>query len=99
MWPSCALSETYTRIRAHGWQAGSMEIGYDPFARGPLAVEVRSFEAYDKERDRLFPCEVWQPETEPGPLVVYSHHSLGHRRRATFLCEHLASHGYVVAAL
>lgn len=33
------------------------------------------------------------------PLVVYSHHSLGHRRAATFLCTHLASHGYVVAAL
>jgi dienelactone hydrolase len=38
---------------------------------------------------------------QPGtyPLVVYSHHGLGHRRVATFLCTHLASHGYVVAAL
>ncbi|SRR6266516_2573845 len=33
------------------------------------------------------------------PLVVFSHHSGGHRRSATFLCTHLASHGYVVAAL
>jgi predicted dienelactone hydrolase len=32
------------------------------------------------------------------PLIVYSHHSGGHRRKATFLCRHLASHGYVVAA-
>lgn len=31
-------------------------------------------------------------------LIVYSHHSFGHRRKATFLCTHLASHGYVVAA-
>ncbi|HEY6276225.1 MAG TPA: hypothetical protein VIX86_07820 [Streptosporangiaceae bacterium] len=32
------------------------------------------------------------------PLIVYSHHSGGHRRKATFLGRHLASHGYVVAA-
>jgi len=95
-----------------------METGYDPFVRGPFPVEERSFEAVDKERDRVFPCSVWQPgrragwrgsatprggdqdkQGETGPLVVYSHHSLGHRRRATFVCEHLASHGYVVAAL
>lgn len=38
---------------------------------------------------------------QPGtyPLIVYSHHSGGHRRAATFLCTHLSSHGYVVAAL
>lgn len=38
---------------------------------------------------------------QPGtyPLVIYSHSSGGHRRSATFLCTHLASHGYVVAAL
>jgi dienelactone hydrolase len=33
------------------------------------------------------------------PLIVFSHSSGGHRRSATFLCTHLASHGYVVAAL
>jgi predicted dienelactone hydrolase len=76
-----------------------METGYDPFARGPFNVAVRSFEALDEARNRLFPCDVWEPDNGSGPLVVYSHHSMGHRRRATFLCEHLASHGYVVAAL
>jgi dienelactone hydrolase len=38
---------------------------------------------------------------QPGtyPLIMFSHPS-GHRRRsATFLCTHLSSHGYVVAAL
>ncbi|MGZ3520871.1 MAG: alpha/beta hydrolase [Vulcanimicrobiaceae bacterium] len=29
------------------------------------------------------------------PLIVFSHHSGGHRRTATFLCTHLSSHGYV----
>jgi predicted dienelactone hydrolase len=33
------------------------------------------------------------------PLAVFSHHSGGQRRSATYLCTHLASHGYVVAAL
>ena len=38
---------------------------------------------------------------EPGmyPLIAFSHHSGGHRRASTFLCTHLASHGYVVGAL
>ncbi len=38
---------------------------------------------------------------EPGtyPLVIFSHHSGGNRRAATFLCTHLSSHGYVVAGL
>ncbi|HWP65928.1 MAG TPA: dienelactone hydrolase family protein [Candidatus Limnocylindria bacterium] len=37
---------------------------------------------------------------EPGrfPLVVFSHGYGGHRRQSTFLCTHLASHGYVVVA-
>jgi len=33
------------------------------------------------------------------PLVVFSHQSGGYRCSATFLCTHLASHGYMVAAL
>jgi predicted dienelactone hydrolase len=40
--------------------------------------------------------------SRPGtyPLVVFSHGSgIGARRMSTFLCTHLASHGYVVAAL
>jgi predicted dienelactone hydrolase len=38
---------------------------------------------------------------QPGiyPLIIYSHPSGGNRRSATFLCTHLSSHGYVVAAL
>src|SRR5262249_11399347 len=33
------------------------------------------------------------------PLIAFSHPSFFHRRTATYLCTHLASHGYVVAAL
>jgi predicted dienelactone hydrolase len=39
--------------------------------------------------------------SRPGsyPLILYSHGSGGSRRMATFLCTHLCSHGYIVAAL
>jgi dienelactone hydrolase len=33
------------------------------------------------------------------PLVLYSHSSGAHRRQASILCTHLASHGYVVAGV
>jgi predicted dienelactone hydrolase len=88
---------------------------YDPFVRGRFPVGVRTIEALDPVRKRLFPCEIWYPAAaEPEgeeirdaaalsggyPLVVYSHGSAaGARRMSTFLCTHLASHGYVVAAL
>jgi predicted dienelactone hydrolase len=73
---------------------------YDPFAVGPYPVGVRPFLLTDTARDRLFPAEVRYPgRPGPHPLVLYSHRSGGHRRSATFLSTHLASHGYAVAAL
>jgi len=38
---------------------------------------------------------------QPGTylLIIFSHRSGGNRRQATFLCTHLSSHGYLVAAL
>jgi predicted dienelactone hydrolase len=118
------------------WQEVDRKGEYDPFARGPFPVGVRTIQGMDRARDRQFPCEIWYPATakhagqdtalaaqdlftaapgdtqrrqmavrnaaaEPGsyPLIVYSHPSGGNRRVATFLCTHLSSHGYVVAAL
>ncbi|HXW45024.1 MAG TPA: dienelactone hydrolase family protein [Streptosporangiaceae bacterium] len=86
---------------------------YDPFRPGESGVGVLTTQARDFDRDRVFPCEVWYPAAaDPGseqreapaapgrhPLIVFSHYSFGNRRRATFLCRHLASHGYVVAAM
>ncbi len=110
---------------------------YDPFARGPFPVGVRTVQLTDTARQRrLLPTEIWYPATDtyagqdiaestrdsyellpgfpaawqeavrdaspqPGryPLVAFSHGFGGHRRQSTFLCTHLASHGYVVAAL
>jgi dienelactone hydrolase len=73
---------------------------YDPFQPGPFPVGVRRWEAPDPARDRLLPAEIRYPgRPGPYPLVVYSHCSGGHRRSATFLATHLASHGYAVATL
>lgn len=88
---------------------------YDAFSRGLFPVGARTVRALDQARGREFPCEIWYPAAGEGscpdelrdaaawpgehPLVVFSHYSGGHRRSATFLCTHLASHGYVVAAL
>ena len=73
---------------------------YDPFAAGHHEVAVRTIEANDATRDRRFPVEIWCPAiAEAKPLIVFSHYSGGHRRTATYLCTHLASHGYVVAAM
>jgi predicted dienelactone hydrolase len=78
------------------------EAAYDPFGAGPFAVGVRSVDLVDRARGRRFPCDVWYPQANvrrPLPLVVFSHLSGGSRRSSTFLCTHLAGHGYVVAAL
>lgn len=112
-----------------------MSQAYDPFVRGRFPIGVRTIQALDTARDRLFPCEIWYPaaaqhagqdlapETQDSftapptnvvrtqlavrdaiaragtfPLIIFSHSSGGGRRGATFLCTHLSSHGYIVAA-
>lgn len=74
-------------------------MAYDPFARGPYAVATTTLALTDTSRERAIPVAVWRPEGVAGaPLIVHSHSSYGHPRQSSFLCEHLASHGYVVAA-
>jgi pimeloyl-ACP methyl ester carboxylesterase len=34
---------------------------YDPFVRGRFPVGVRTLQALDAARDRMFPCEIWYP--------------------------------------
>jgi len=112
-------------------------MSYDPFARGPHPVGVRSEQWADAARGhRPLPIELWYPATtahtgqdlamstqdafevvqglpplrqaavrdatvQAGsfPLIVFSHTSGGHRRQSSFLCTHIASHGFVVAAV
>lgn len=60
-------------------------------------------QATDTARNRVFPVDVWYPAAAGSgdalPLILFSHHSGGSRRASTFLTTHLASHGYLVAAM
>ena len=79
-----------------------MSPGFDPFVPGPFTIATRGGVAIDPGRDdRELPFEVWYPELSSAarlPLLAYSHASGGHKRQSSFLCEHLASHGFIVAA-
>jgi predicted dienelactone hydrolase len=75
---------------------------YDPFSTGRFAVVETSMQAFDAARNRCFPCDVWRPMEPVGtcPIILLSHSSGGSGRRGyTFLTNHLASHGYIVAGL
>jgi len=76
----------------------------------PAAEKHRGEDQDDATRDRYKPLpmapEVSQDAVRdaaaaegPFPLVVFSHGFGGERRQSTHLCTHLASHGYVVAAM
>src|SRR5215831_19697260 len=75
---------------------------HDPFARADSPVDERSMQAFDAVRNRSFPCDICLPAKAVGicPIILLSHSSGGSGRRGyTFLTNHLASHGYIVAAL
>jgi len=75
---------------------------YDPFVPGRFTVNERSMQAFDAARNRSFPCDIWHPAKAVGicPIILLSHSSGGSGRRGyTFLTNHLASHGYIVAGL
>jgi len=76
----------------------------------PAATEHAGRDLDPKMQDRFTPRSSGVEQTQmairdaaalPGlyALIIFSHHSGGHRRTSTFLCTHLSSHGYVVAAL
>jgi dienelactone hydrolase len=77
------------------YPAAASHAGQDLAAGTQDAFTVPGFPAPRRQ------AAVRDADAEPGeyPLIAFSHHSGGPRRMATFLCTHLASHGYVVAAL
>lgn len=79
---------------------------------GPYHVDTRDIIWTDESRgteqnneypgasSRTLHTTMWIPRgvTEPVPLTVYSHGFMGQKGGATFMAEHLASHGYLVVA-
>lgn len=82
-------------------------------APGPYDVSSEDFLFVDESRPtmengdfagaptRTLAVTVWHPgdADRPQPLLVYAHGFTGGRYEMEYLLEHLASHGYVVAAL
>jgi predicted dienelactone hydrolase len=56
--------------------------------------------AHPRSSERTFRVAVWYPEgvDRRHPLAVYSHGFMSSRHGGTYLAEHLASYGYVVAS-
>jgi len=81
-------------------------------ARGVHDVGHRDFRFVDESRptaangdhpgapSRTLETTLWYPEQATGalPLLIYSHGFLSYRRETGYLAEHLASHGFLVAA-
>jgi predicted dienelactone hydrolase len=97
------------RDAAHGrafpceiWYPASARRGDRPGgtgeARDAVTAEARDTVTAEARDVRAGEARDAPARSGPRPLIIFSHHSGGHRRKATFLCAHLASHGYAVAA-
>jgi Predicted dienelactone hydrolase len=64
-------------------------------------VRVRALDLNDSARNRRIPVDVYwsRAATADKPIIVFSHGLGSVRKDLRYLAEHLASYGYVVAAL
>ncbi|HEY9903051.1 MAG TPA: alpha/beta hydrolase [Candidatus Sericytochromatia bacterium] len=79
----------------------NLNLPFDPTQPGSAKVEVLNLNLNDQQRNREIPVDVyWSSEASPAkPIIVFSHGLGSVRTDMRYLAEHLASHGYVVAAL
>ena len=69
-------------------------------APGPYTVETQELSLVDRQRNRTIATDLYLPmDAPPAPVVVISHGLSGDRKGFTTIAQHLASHGYAVAAL
>ncbi|HEY9605038.1 MAG TPA: alpha/beta hydrolase [Allocoleopsis sp.] len=78
-----------------------LNLPFNPTQSGSAKVQVLKLNLSDRERRREIPVDVyWSTEVSPDkPLIVFSHGLGSVRTDLRYLAEHLASHGYLVAAL
>lgn len=78
-----------------------INLPFDPTGPGKAKVEVLSLNLNDEQRKREIPVDVYfsTEASTAKPLIVFSHGLGSVRIDMRYLAEHLASHGYVVAAL
>jgi predicted dienelactone hydrolase len=73
----------------------------DPQKAGTAKVEILNLSLNDKKRDRNIPLDIYWSNSAniDKPVIVFSHGFGSNRTDLRYLAQHLASHGYVVAAL
>ncbi|MEA5601732.1 alpha/beta hydrolase [Nostoc sp. UHCC 0252] len=74
---------------------------FDPSQLGNAQVKTLNLSLNDQKRLRKIPVDIyWSTAATPNkPVIVFSHGFASVRTDLRYLAEHLASHGYVVAAL
>ena len=79
----------------------NLNLPFDPTQPGSAKVEVLTLKLNDEQRRREIPVDIyWSTEASAAkPIIVFSHGLGSVRTDMRYLAEHLASYGYVVAAL
>ncbi len=79
----------------------NLNLAFDPTQAGSSKVQVLNFNFNDRQRGREIPVDIyWSKEASlTKPVIVFSHGLGSVRTDLRYLAQHLASHGYVVAAL
>ncbi|MEH2421088.1 MAG: alpha/beta hydrolase [Nostoc sp.] len=74
---------------------------FDPSQPGIAQVQILKLDWNDQKRNRNIPVDIYwsTAATANKPVIVFSHGFASVRTDLRYLAEHLASHGYVVAAL
>ncbi|WP_341528023.1 alpha/beta hydrolase [Nostoc sp. UHCC 0302] len=74
---------------------------FDPTLPGSAQVQVLNLNLNDQKRQRKIPVDVYwsTAATLNKPVIIYTHGFGSVRTDLRYLAEHLASHGYVFAAL
>ncbi|MBD1834100.1 alpha/beta hydrolase [Cyanobacteria bacterium FACHB-472] len=82
-------------------QRPQLNLPFDPTKPGRASVQVLNLKLNDTQRRREIPVDVYWSEAASSakPIVVLSHGLGSVRTDLRYLAEHLASYGYVVAAL
>jgi predicted dienelactone hydrolase len=106
------IEDTRTALAAIEQQAIPVDLSApttplpDLVQSGPYAVTVETLTMVDAARDRTLIVDLYLPESSAesqgllkAPLVVASHGLAGDRKGFAIMAEHLASHGFAVAAL
>ena len=67
---------------------------------GPYLFTQQMLTSFDQTRNRSIPTDLYLPvDAPPAPVIIFSHGLAGDRKGFVNVSQHLASHGYAVAAL